>query len=113
MSFGQHLRELRRNRNLGQKALAAMVGLSHTYLSKVENERLDFAQYPSEDAILKLAQALEVDGDELLLLAQKVPPGIRSRIMQRPEAFLAFSRLSDSEIDDLLVEVNNKKPRSG
>ena len=32
-----------------------------TYLSKTENEKLDFAQFPSEELIRKLAVALEAD----------------------------------------------------
>ena len=48
------------------RALGKLVGVSFTYISKVENHQLDFGEYPSEDLIRKLAKALEVDEDELL-----------------------------------------------
>src|SRR5579885_3812871 len=66
MTFGERLRELRKAKNLGQRALADMVDINFTYLSKIENGRLDFAQFPSEDLIRKLAKALDADEDELL-----------------------------------------------
>jgi HTH-type transcriptional regulator, competence development regulator len=78
MTFGQRLRDLRKVRNVSQKALAEAVGVNFTYLSKIENERLDFAQFPSEELIRKLAAALEADEDELLLLARKLPEAIWS-----------------------------------
>lgn len=58
MTFGKRLRELRKGRNLSQKQLAELVEINFTYLSKIENERLDFAQFPSEDLIRRLAKAL-------------------------------------------------------
>jgi transcriptional regulator with XRE-family HTH domain len=86
-TFGQRLKELRKERSLSQKALAKKVAINFTYLSKIENERLDFAQFPSEELICKLAVALEADEDELLILAKKVPPKIRERVLERPDAF--------------------------
>ena len=86
MTFGERLRELRKAKNLSQRALAEKVGINFTYLSKVESEKLDFAQYPSEDLIRKLAKALEADVDELLLLAKKIPdrhPGPGDRAARR------------------------------
>jgi ribosome-binding protein aMBF1 (putative translation factor) len=41
-TFGQRVRELRRAKNLGQRALVAKVGVSFTYVSRVENENLAF-----------------------------------------------------------------------
>ena len=42
-------------------------------LSKVENETLAFADYPSRPLICKFARTLGADEDELLLLAEKIP----------------------------------------
>lgn len=104
MTFGQRLRELRKAKNLSQRALADMVGINFTYLSKIENEKLDFAQFPSEDLIRKLAVALDADEDELLLLAQKIPERIRKRVIERPDAFRKFADLDDETINRILEE---------
>lgn len=105
MKFAERLRELRQAKNLSQRALASKVGVDFTYLSKIENEKLDFAQYPSEDLILKLAEALEADADELMLLAEKIPPLIKKRVMERPDEFLQIARLDDKDFDRLLATI--------
>ena len=59
MRFGEKIRELRKEKNLSLRALAEAVGVSFTYISKIENEKLDFGDYPGEDVIRKLAKALD------------------------------------------------------
>jgi transcriptional regulator with XRE-family HTH domain len=105
MTFGARLRELRKAKDLSQRALADKVGINFTYLSKVESERLDFAQYPSEDLIRKLAKVLKADVDELLLLAKKIPPDIRERVIERPDAFRKIASLDDRMLDDILRQI--------
>ena len=68
MSFGQRLKQLRLERRLNQRELAARVGIDFTYLSKLENGRME---PPAEETICRLAASLEVEPTELLLLAQK------------------------------------------
>ena len=101
-TFGQRLRDLRKGKGLSQRALGDMVGINFTHLSKIENEKLDFAQFPSEDLIRKLAAALEADVDELLLLAKKIPEQIKKRVIERPDAFRKLADLDDETMDRLL-----------
>jgi transcriptional regulator with XRE-family HTH domain len=105
MTFGHRLRELRKARTLGQRALAARVGINFTYLSKIENHRLDFGEYPSEELIRRLAKALDADEDELMLLAKKIPESIRQRVLQRPDAFRKLARLDDKALDRLVGQI--------
>jgi PAS domain S-box-containing protein len=70
MTFGQRLRELRKAKGLSQRELANRIGLSFTYLSKIENGAM---QPPSAKTITDLANALDTDADELFGLAKKVP----------------------------------------
>lgn len=105
MRFGERVRELRKAKSLSQRALGVMVGVSFTYVSKIENEKLDFGDYPSGELIGKLAKALDADEDELLLLAEKVPEQIRRRVMERPDAFRKFATLDDATLDGLLVQL--------
>src|SRR5205807_997225 len=104
MRFGQRIRELRTGKKLGQRALAERVGVSFTYVSKIENEKLDFGDYPSEELIVRLAQALEASADELLLLARKIPARIRERVLERPAAFVRLAALDDAALDCLLQQ---------
>src|SRR3954468_19840616 len=100
--FGERLRELRKAMNLSQRTLGSQVGVSFTYISKVENGKLDFGDYPSEELICKLARALDVDEDELLILAEKIPVAIRERLFERPEVFRALARCDDKTLDKVL-----------
>jgi transcriptional regulator with XRE-family HTH domain len=101
-TFGQRVRELRRAKNLGQRPLAARLGVSFTYLSRIENENLDFGPYPSDALIGKLAKALDADADELLFLAQRIPDRTKRRILERPDAFRKLTELDDKALDRVL-----------
>ena len=109
MKFGEKIRELRKSQNLTQKELGDLVGVTFAYISKVENERLDFGDYPSEALIGKLAAALGTDEDELMLLAKKIPENIRQRVLERPDAFRKFADLKDTDIDQLLEQIEKKR----
>jgi len=52
---------------------------------------------------------LDADADELLLLAKKIPEEIKSRVLERPDAFRRIAKLDDGELDDLLREMERKK----
>lgn len=102
MQFGQRVRELREQRGWTQKELADRLGVSVSYISKVENERLHFGDYPSVKFVHKLSGELETDENELLLLSDRVPEALRRRIRERPEVFDAVAGLDDKEMDRLL-----------
>ncbi len=108
-SFGHTIRELRTARKLTQRALAAQVGINFTYLSKIENNRLEPGQSPKKDTIARLAEALDTDADELLLLARKIPDAISEQIMERPALFRKIACLDDEKVDRLLEGLNNGK----
>src|SRR5947209_14977113 len=105
MTFGERVRELRKGKNLTLRELAVKVKVNFTYLSKIENQKLSFGEYPSEDLIRKLAKVLEADEDELLLLAEKIPADIRKRVIERPDAFRKLARLDDETLDRLLAGI--------
>lgn len=111
MKFGDRVRELRQKRNLTQRDLGALVDVEFSYISKIENGKLDFGNYPSERLIERLAEALEVETDELLLLAEKVPPRIRQRVMERPEAFSKIAELDDETLDKFVTQIDRRKVR--
>lgn len=79
-NFGSRLRELRTRLGLSLRELGDIVSIDYTYLSKIENGVLP---PPSEKVIAQLAEALNADKDELLILAGKIPtdiiPALRNR----------------------------------
>jgi transcriptional regulator with XRE-family HTH domain len=107
MTFGERVRELRKGKNLTLRELAVKVKVNFTYLSKIENQKLSFGEYPSEDLIRKLAKMLDGDVDELLLLAQKIPEEIRKRVIERPDAFRKIAKLDDEKLDKLVEDLGD------
>ncbi len=92
MTFGQRLRELRKAKGLTQRELADIVGLNFTYLSKIENGAM---QPPRGKTIAALANALDMDADELFGLAKKVPSQFLEHI--NPEVIKLIRSLRGGE----------------
>ena len=108
MIFGGRIRELRQAKNLTLRALAAKLKVTFTYLSKIENQKLSFGEFPSDDLIVKLARVLDADADELLILAEKIPEAIRKRVLERPDVFRKMAALDDKRLDEVLEFLNSE-----
>lgn len=92
--FGRRVRELREARKatdpeFSLRRFALAVGISATFMSKVENGEFD---PPAVDKIKRMATLLEVDPDELLALAGKVDPDLPEIIREQPKAMADFLR---------------------
>lgn len=100
--FGEHVREQRRQRDLGLRQLAGKVDMSPAYLSKVENGEFP---PPAEKKIVAIAGQLGLSPDSLLALAGKVAKDIKAIINKHPEAWTEVLRkartLGDAEIRQL------------
>jgi transcriptional regulator with XRE-family HTH domain len=111
-TIGQRIREIRKTRNLTQRELADRVGINFTYLSRVENDRLDDEQTPREETLQKIAKALDADPDELLLLARRIPDAYRDRILSRPGVFRKLLNLSDTALEELVGQLEERSAAS-
>lgn len=108
MVFGERVRELRKAKGLTLRDLASVVDVGFTYLSRVETGRLNSGDYPSNALIHRLADALDADEEELLILAERVPDRIKKRVLQRPEIFGALANCDDKTLDKLMRAIRKK-----
>ena len=112
-SFGETVRLLRDEQKIGLRKFAEQVGMSPTYLSKVE--RGEFPP-PGEEKVKAIAKALRQNEDELLALAGRVSSDLNEIIRSRPRQIADFLRsargLSASEIEQL-TRTADKRRRSG
>jgi HTH-type transcriptional regulator, competence development regulator len=107
--FGELIRQARKDKSYSQRELAKMLELDFTYLSKLENNRADYA--PKEEVIRGLAHHLDLDAEELIFLAGRIPqqeedllkqhykdmPALFRRMRENPEfARKVFQEASDS-----------------
>lgn len=92
-SLGERVRVLRKAAGLTQRQLAAKTGVDSTYLSKIENNRLEHT--PSVRTIQSLAAAIRADELELIQLANKLP-AVLDVFAREPEARRFLSRATRS-----------------
>jgi transcriptional regulator with XRE-family HTH domain len=73
-TFGERVRVLRNKQHLTQRALADLVGVDNTYISRIERGRVD--HLPSVSIVRNMAEALGVDELTLLQEADRLPVGL-------------------------------------
>ena len=86
MEFGELLRQLREESGLGIKKLAPELGVSYTYISKLENGE----SVPSEEFVKRVARYFDYDSNRLLLSAGRVPPEILRILQRNPDDAIEF-----------------------
>jgi HTH-type transcriptional regulator, competence development regulator len=89
VTFGQMLRSFRLAKGFGLRDFAGKVGISPTYLSRLELGQLP---PPVEDKIRKISLLLELDEDEFLGLAGKVSSDVVDIIRQDAHGWASLLR---------------------
>ncbi|HEY8005914.1 MAG TPA: helix-turn-helix transcriptional regulator [Methylocella sp.] len=87
--FGALVRREREAKELGLRDMAKMIGVSPTYLSKVERDEFP---PPAEDRVKEIAKVIGYDADELLALAGRVASDLSDIIRQHPRELAALLR---------------------
>ena len=95
------LREVKKQSDprFSQRKFAEMLNLSPTYLNKVESGEL----VPAAETIMRIADRLDADRDELLALAEKVDPDLNNIILEKPKAMAAFLRTASGMSEEQLT----------
>lgn len=84
--FATELKRLRLKNNITLKELAKAVDVDYTYISKLENDKVN---PPKESRIRQFAKVLHADPDYLILLAGKIPMEQNSKIA-KDNLFISF-----------------------
>lgn len=90
--FGEFVRRQREAKEIGLREMAKMIGVSPTYLSKVERD--EFAP-PAEDKVKAIAQIIGCDTDELLARAGRVASDLSDIIKRHPVELAALLRTTN------------------
>lgn len=97
-TFGEHLKEARKEKKITQRELGKMIGVDFTYISKIETGALE---PPSEEVIKKISRELDLDENELFLAAKKVPTEFKNTIIENSTAnmfFRKYPNLTDEQL---------------
>jgi transcriptional regulator with XRE-family HTH domain len=81
MTFGEHIRQWREERELGLRQFAKAVGASPTFVSKMER---GLGPLPGEATIRRMAVFFDKDPDELLAMAGRVATDVLAIIIKEP-----------------------------
>lgn len=68
-SWGNLVRTLRHRKGISRSALAKIICVDYSYISRIES----YGYVPSREIVISIANTLEYDVDELLLLAGYAP----------------------------------------
>ena len=116
MDFGSRIRQLRTDKGISLRDFADIVGIDFTYLSKIENGKVD---PPSEDKIKVMASKLGVESEVLLDLAGKISSEqIRKAVASNPDVGvllrkLQSRRLTHDQVKDMLKIASDKNNMDG
>ncbi len=97
--FGVTLKRFREDRRVSQSKLAERAGFDHSYVSRLESG----ARTPTRDAVVQLAQALdliELNQDELLASAGFLPREVSSLLSGEPEITEVLGLLQNDEVPE-------------
>lgn len=112
MPFGHVLRAKRLAKKLGLRKFAELVGVSPTYLSQVEQCNVP---PPTTDRIERIAELLEENADEWVVLAGRIPENAAATISEQPVAILELLRtirgLSPDQIGKLCKEAQHMQKK--
>lgn len=108
--FGKTIRQLREERfesdpGFSLRKFATRVGMSPTYLCKIERDEFP---PPAEDKIIAIARELDTDADELLALSGKVSSDLSKIILARPRLMAEFLRKAGSLDEKELQKITRK-----
>ncbi len=107
--FGERVRRIRKDRKLGLRETAKNVGISATYLSRIETN--EEKSPPAEKVILALAKVLDDNVDILMTLAGRVAEEVEKVITadaKMPEV-LRTARKQNVSGDEILRWLESKK----
>ncbi len=116
-AFGNRVRELREAKLRTDpwftlRQFAKMVDVSPTFLSKMERGEFD---PPKPEKIMKMAELLGVDADELLALAGRVDPELNEIIREKPAVLPDLLRtvrgMSDEQLRKLAQQAEQAKKK--
>ena len=91
-TFGGVVRQRRQEKGISLRRFAEMIGISPTYMSKIERDEFD---PPPEARVRAIARALDLDADDLLGLAHRVPKDLQDIIQKHPKAVAILLRSTD------------------
>lgn len=113
MPFGKLLRKKRLEKGFSLRRFAELVGVSPTYLSHVEQGKVETP--PTAERVRRMAELLGENADEWIALAGRMPEDIQGIIkqqpMQMPELLREASGLTPERLKEFIAQMRRAKEK--
>ena len=109
VKFGAFIRSIREEREFGSREMAKKIGISPTYLVKVERD--EFSP-PAEDKVRKIVEIFAIDLDELMALAWKISSHLSGIIKEHPRELVALLRTTKGMTADNVAKLIRETEKS-
>lgn len=111
-SLGDVIRMARTAKGLSLRGLADVLAIAPSYLSDIENDR----RVPAEDILIRIADVLELEIDQLMVLAGRFGAETERYLKKQPDAVLLFRRISQANLNaddlrELADEISQREAR--
>ena len=103
--LGAFIRREREAREIGLREMAKKIGVSPTYMSKVERDKFT---PPTEDKVRSIAQIIECDPDELLAMAGRVSSDLADIIKRHPVEMSTLLRTANGLSAEALARLSRE-----
>jgi transcriptional regulator with XRE-family HTH domain len=107
--FGAFIRREREAKEIGLREMAKKIGVSPTYLSKVERDEFP---PPTEDRVKAIAKIIKCDADDLLAMAGRVASDLTDIIKRHPVELAALLRTSKGLTGDDITQLAQKAQKA-
>ncbi|MCK1745176.1 helix-turn-helix transcriptional regulator [Bradyrhizobium sp. 139] len=107
--FGEFVRREREAKEIGLREMAKMIGVSPTYLSKVERDEFP---PPAEDKVKAIAKFIDRDTDELMARADRVSSDLSDIIKRHPVELAALLRTTKGLTADEVTKLARQAQRA-
>jgi ribosome-binding protein aMBF1 (putative translation factor) len=107
--FGAFVRREREAKEIGLREMAKMIGVSPTYLSKIERDEFP---PPVEDKVRAIAKIINCDADELLARAGRVSSDLSDIIKRHPRDMAALLRTTKGLTAEAIAKLARQLQRA-
>lgn len=108
-TFGEWLQDSRKASRASLRTVAAVVGISPSYLSEIENDR----RVPAEDVLQRICDAVSLDFDEAMARACRLGESTERYLKRHPEAVALIRRIAVMDLTETqlkaLIEIIEEK----
>lgn len=106
-SWASYVKEKRKTRRLTSRKLAEIAKIDPSYITLIERD----GYIPRKDKVIDIGKALEVDENQILIMAGYAPLGVHAKdLIQRME-YIKFEESFEEEMLAVIKEINKLNPR--